>query len=72
MPEITLESLAARVAALEKILTEQKAAQPGKRKDWRLSVGMFDDDPDFVREVIAEGQAIREAEREAARRGLTE
>jgi hypothetical protein len=72
MPEITLESLAARVAALEKILTEQKVAQPGKRKDWRLSVGMFDDDPDFVREVIAEGQAIREAEREAARRGLTE
>lgn len=27
---------------------------------------MFDDDPDFMREVIAEGQAIHEAEREAA------
>lgn len=72
MPEITLESLAARVAALEKELAEQKAAPPARKKDWRRTVGMFDDDPDFAREVLAEGQAIREAEREAARRGEPE
>jgi len=68
MADLTLESLAARIEALEKKLAEQK---PGK-KDWLKTVGMFDDDPDFKREVIDVGQAIREAEREAARRGEPE
>lgn len=72
MPEITLENLAARLAAVEKELAEQKSASPSRKKDWRRTVGMFDDDPDFLREVIAEGQAIREAERAAARRGEPE
>jgi hypothetical protein len=72
MPEITLESLAARVAALEKQLAEQKAAQPSLKKDWRRSVGMFDSDPDFAQEVLAEGQAIREAERQVDRQESAE
>ncbi len=62
MPEVTLHDLAKRVEALEKKL----AAPPAP--DWRSVVGMFDDDPEF-QEVIAEGIAIREADREAARRG---
>jgi hypothetical protein len=65
MPEITLESLAARLAAVERQLAEKTAAP--RPKDWRRTVGMFDDDPEF-KEVIAEGRAIREAERESARR----
>ncbi len=69
MPELTLESLAARIAAVENQLAEQKAAaQPARKKDWRRTVGMFDNDPEFL-DLIAEGQAFREAEREAARRG---
>ena len=67
MAELTLESLAARVAALERKLAEQAVPKP--TKDWRKSVGLFDDDPDFAHEVVAEIVAIREAEREAVRRG---
>jgi hypothetical protein len=64
MPEpITLESLAARVAALER----QLAGQHEPKKDWRSVVGMFDDDPGFMETVVAETLAIREAERAAAR-----
>jgi hypothetical protein len=72
MPELTLESLAARITALERQLAEQKAAvlEP-RKKDWRRVVGMFDDDPGFA-DVIAEGRAFREAEREAALRGESE
>ncbi len=65
MPEITLESLAARLAAVERQLAERTAAPP-RAKDWRRTVGMFDDDPGFE-DVIAEGRAIREAERASAR-----
>ena len=63
MPEITLESLAARLDAVEKLLAEQKAATV-RKKDWRRSVGKFDNDPEFYPDVILEGQAIREAERD--------
>ncbi|MBL8866494.1 MAG: hypothetical protein KF873_11220 [Gemmataceae bacterium] len=72
MSEITLESLAARIAALEKRVNDQLAAKPEPPKDWRKSVGLFDDDPDFEREVVSEILAIRDAEREAARRGVAE
>jgi hypothetical protein len=33
---------------------------------------MFDGDPEFSAQVIAEGQAIREADRKAAREGSPE
>jgi predicted transposase YdaD len=66
MTELTLESLAKRVEALETAL----AAKGSNRspKDWRRVIGMFHDS-EFMREVDAECQRMREAEREAARRG---
>jgi len=65
MAELTLESLAKRVEALELAL-----AKEGNRpaKDWRRVVGMFRDS-EFMREVDEECQRMREAEREAARQG---
>lgn len=65
MPELTLESLAARVAALERQLAEQKSPAAGAN-DWRRVVGMFDSDPGFL-DVLREAEAIREADRAAAR-----
>jgi hypothetical protein len=60
MNEVTLKSLARRVEVLKRLLS----LQPGslRSKDWRRVVGMFGDSA-FMREVDAEGQAIREAER---------
>lgn len=69
MQDLTLESLAKRVEALESAAA--KALKPA-RKDWRKVVGMFRDS-EFMRQVDDECQRTREAEREAARRGeLTE
>ena len=65
MSEVTLESLAERVAALEKDLAEQKA-KSARKKDWRRTVGMFTGN-EFMKQIDAEGQAIREADRQAAR-----
>ena len=64
MSEITLESLAQRVATLEKELAEQKARSTSK-KDWRRTVGMFTGS-EFQKQIDAEGQALREADRRAA------
>jgi hypothetical protein len=69
MPELTLEALAARVEALEKELAELK--QPARKKDWRRVAGMFTDS-EFMKQVDAEAEAIREAERKAAREGTPE
>lgn len=63
MAELTLESLAKRVEALEKVLGHQ-SSRP--RKDWRKAVGMFRDS-EFMRAVDEECQRMREQEREAAR-----
>lgn len=67
MTELTLESLAKRVEALEKKLAEREAP----KKDWRQSVGMFDGS-EFMKQVDAEVAAMREAERQAAREGRGE
>jgi hypothetical protein len=66
MNELTLESLAKRVEALEKVIATKEPDQ--SRKDWRKVVGMFRDS-EFMRKVDEECLRIREAEREAARRG---
>lgn len=59
MDENSLESLAKRVELLELALgTTRNAAA----KDWRKSVGMFRG-RDAIREIVAEGAAIRKAER---------
>jgi len=63
MNDVTLESLAKRVEALEIAL----AKLPGRsEKDWRKVVGWFHDS-DFMREVDEECHRMREVEREAAR-----
>ena len=66
MSDLTLESLAKRVEALEKVIATKQPAEP--RKDWRRVVGMFRDS-EFMRKVDEECMRAREAEREAARRG---
>jgi hypothetical protein len=62
MAELTLDSLARRVEALERALNLQRAAEAPK--DWRRAVGKCGDS-EFMRQVDAEGQALREAERAA-------
>jgi hypothetical protein len=64
MNELTLESLAKRVEALEIALAAKKTAT--RPKDWRRVIGMFRDS-DFMRQVDEECLRAREAEREAAR-----
>ena len=64
MNELTLESLAKRVEALENAVAT-KGGDP-IRKDWRKVIGMFRDS-EFMREVDEECLRMREAEREAAR-----
>jgi len=62
----TLESLAKRVEVLEKVIATKGPDQ--SRKDWRRVVGMFRDS-EFMHKVDEECMRVREAEREAARRG---
>ncbi len=64
MNELTLESLAKRVEALENAMATKGTDRA--RKDWRKVVGMFRDS-EFMREVDEECLRMREAEREAAR-----
>lgn len=66
MSEVTLESLAARVEALERAL-DLRPPRPGKDA-WQCVVGMFAGS-DFMREVDEEGRKIREAERAQAQQG---
>jgi hypothetical protein len=63
MNEVTLESLAKRVEALETALAKRSN---GSEKDWRKVVGMFHDS-EFMRAVDEECERMREAEREAVR-----
>jgi hypothetical protein len=65
MAELTLESLARRVEALEAAVAAKGSSRPPK--DWRKVLGMFGDS-EFMHEVDEECQRMREAEREAARR----
>jgi hypothetical protein len=65
MTELTLESLAKRVEALEIAWATKGPTRP--RKDWRRVVGMFQDS-EFMREVDEECRRMRETEREEARR----
>lgn len=67
MPEITLESLAARLEVVEKKLSRLSSVVPPTR-DWRSVVGTCEDN-EFTRAVWAEIEAAREAERQAAREG---
>lgn len=70
MAEPTLGEIVKRLEAVEKQLAQQ-AAKPARKKDWRRAVGMFTGS-EFMKDVDAEGAAIREAERIAAREGRDE
>jgi hypothetical protein len=65
MKELTLESLAKRLDAVEQKLAEQV---PASAKDWRRILGTSEDN-EFTRAMWADMEATREADREAARRG---
>ena len=67
MSEATIESLVKRIEALEQKFTEREAP----KKDWRLSVGMFEGS-EFMKQVDEEVAAMREAERQSAREGRSE
>ena len=67
MPELTLETLAARVAELERELAALKAKPPSvipATRNWQSVVGMFEDS-EFMRQVDAEVAALRQAEQNA-------
>jgi len=68
MNELTLESLARRVDALERELKTQRATE--SKKDWRRVVGIAGDS-ELMRQIDDEGRRIREAEREEAQREPT-
>jgi hypothetical protein len=59
MSDLTLESLAKRVEALEKVIATKGPDQSSK--DWRKVVGMFRDS-EFMRKVDEECLRAREAE----------
>lgn len=42
---------------------QQRVEIVARKKDWRRTAGMFDDDP-LMREIIEEGQRIREEDRQ--------
>ena len=66
-PEPTLESLAARVAELERKQALRDGIMPASR-DFAEVVGMFEES-EFSRQVDAEIQATRDAERRALDEG---
>ncbi len=66
MPELTLESLAARIAELERKHSEQPAVSIEPSHDWRCVVGTSEDN-EFTRDMLAEIERNSEAERQAAR-----
>lgn len=66
MTQLTLESLAKRVEALEIALATKTPNRAPK--DWRKVVGLFRDS-EFMSAVDDECHRMREAEREAARDG---
>lgn len=69
MPELTLETLAARIAALEQKFASLSGV-PATR-DWRSVVGMFEGS-EFSKSVDAEVEARGEAQRRAAQEGTEE
>lgn len=64
MSQLTLETLAGRVAALEQTVAQLLHSQPlpAAFKDWRQAVGTFHG-TDLTREIDEAGRQIREADR---------
>lgn len=68
MLELTLESLAARVAELERKLATAPSIIPASR-DWRSVAGMFEGSESMIR-VDEEIAAMRAAEQKALDEGV--
>ena len=68
MPEVTLESLAARLAAVERELAGLKGGYTPATRDWESVVGIIEE-TEFTRQRIAAMEAAREADRQAALEG---
>jgi len=64
MEELTLESLARRIEAIERRLDERSSLLAPTR-DWRSVVGISEM-TDFSRLMLAEMEALRNADRRAA------
>jgi hypothetical protein len=67
MSELSLESLARRLDAVERRLNEKTISA----NDWRMAAGMFTG-REFSKIVDEEARKIREADREEARREFGE
>ena len=67
MPEITLETLAQRVAELERKMATMTAVVP-PTTDWRSVVGMFEGS-EFMRQMDAEIEAMRATEQREVESG---
>jgi hypothetical protein len=65
MAEATLEE---RVATLEQLVAQlmRISEKMARKKDWRRTIGMFDDDP-IMQEIVAEGRRLREEDRQQGR-----
>jgi hypothetical protein len=61
VPEATLEERVIKLERLVDMLLERVDVSV-RKKDWRRTAGMFDGDP-LMREIIEEGQRIREEDR---------
>ena len=61
MSDVTLETLAARVDAIEKLLAARPLSGVPRKKEWRRVTGIFTGN-DYQKTIDAEGAAIREAE----------
>jgi hypothetical protein len=66
MPEVTLESLAARLTAVERELAALKGGYIPASRPWESVIGLAEE-TEFTRQWIAEMDAAREADRRAAR-----
>jgi hypothetical protein len=65
MAEATLEE---RVATLEQLVTQlmYTSERTARKKDWRRTIGMFDDDL-VMQKLMAEGRRLREENRRQGR-----
>jgi hypothetical protein len=68
MTELTLETLAERLAALERKVAALGAGVVPPARDWRSVVGISEE-TEFSRQLQAEIEALREAERAEALSG---
>lgn len=71
MPEVTLESLAARLAAVERELAALKGGYTPASRNWESVVGISEETK-FSRQMQAEMRAFKDAQRRAAENGEEE